>query len=120
MHYAVFEKWLDETMRRGIPENVSALNFNLYEDGEDLWSAELVGTESFDPDDSDWACDEIFDNRETPLSRNEEADWETILSKVQGIVEEYLQKGTYAQQLRQYRGIGVGFVEGDIELVYVK
>lgn len=40
--------------------NNGAVNFNLYENGNNQWSMELVGTSNFDAEYSDWACDEVF------------------------------------------------------------
>ena len=59
--YDTIEKWLDDILQQSIPDDVLALNFNLYDDGDYSWSIELVGTDSFDIDDDDWRCDEVFD-----------------------------------------------------------
>ena len=59
--YAFVENWLDSILEQPIPAEVAALNFNLYEEGGNNWSIELVGTESFDLEDEDWGYDEIFD-----------------------------------------------------------
>ena len=41
-------KWLDQVLEdaleTGIPKEVTAFGFNLYEDGDYDWSMELVGT----------------------------------------------------------------------------
>ena len=37
--------------------------FNIYEDGGNTFSIELIGAGSFDKGNSDWACDEVFTNR---------------------------------------------------------
>lgn len=72
--YHKIETWLNDVLEHKappkIPPVIRAFCFNLYEDSNDGWSMELVGTESFDPDDEDWACDEItdFGTREEPLS----------------------------------------------------
>ena len=78
--YTLVENWLDSILEQSIPTEVVALNFNLYEDGGNNWSIELVGTESFDLEDEDWCCDEIFDfgTRETPLTWKEEKAWNEI------------------------------------------
>lgn len=43
--YTRVENWLDGILVQEIPDAVIALNFNLYEDGGNNWSIELVGTE---------------------------------------------------------------------------
>jgi len=101
-----------------LPNEIIAINFNLYEDGNDNWSLELVGTESFDEDDEDWACDEVFDTRDTPLTWQKKAGWSEILDEMKKVIELYLEKGQYSDVLKSYQGIGVGFVDGNLEIVY--
>ena len=83
--YDSFEKWLDETLAADIPQEAVALNFNIYEDGDNLWSVELVATDRFDPIDPDWACDEVFAARENPFEWEEETPWLDILEEVLNI-----------------------------------
>ena len=68
--YKKIEEWINNVLEQKIPSETVAFCFNLYEDEDDTWSMELVGTERFDIDDSDWACDEVtdFDTRDEPLS----------------------------------------------------
>lgn len=120
--YAFVENWLDSILEQPIPAEVAALNFNLYEEGGNNWSIELVGTESFDLEDEDWGCDEIFDfgTRENPLVWEEEKMWNEILDEMIQIMKRYLQEGKYAGVLKKYRGVGIGFVDGNIEILFVQ
>lgn len=120
--YTVVEKWLDGILEQIIPEEVVALNFNLYEDGDNNWSIELVGTESFDLEDEDWCCDEIFTfgTRETPLTWKEEKMWNEILDEMMQIMKKYLEQGQHASILKKYQGVGIGFVDGDTEILFVR
>lgn len=77
-----------------------------------------LGQQVFDEDDDDWACDEVFSNRETPLVWEENADWETILSKVQEFIRRYLEHGEYSDLMKENQAVAVGFVDGDLEIVY--
>lgn len=94
-------------------EGIAALNFNLYKDfypdKDKSWSMELVGTNSFDADDGDWACDEVydFDTRENPFPWTENTEWDIVLDKIVQILNRYMTKGLYADRLKQYDGIGV-------------
>ena len=117
--YNEFETWLDAALEAEMPENIAAFNFNLYEDGDNLWSIELIGASRFDPEDPDWACDEVFTNREDPLSWSAETDWENVLETMTQYVEKYLIEGKYATLLKEYEAVGIGFVDGDITIVYV-
>ena len=118
--YNEFEAWLDAALEADLPENIAAFNFNLYEDGDNLWSIELIGASRFDPEDPDWACDEVFTNREDPLSWSEEADWEDVQEAMTTCVARYLSEGAYASALKNSEAVGIGFVDGDITIVYVK
>ena len=117
--YNEFAAWLDAALEAEMPENIAAFNFNLYEDDENLWSIELIGASRFDPEDPDWACDEVFTNREEPLSWEEEADWTDVLETMTQCVEKYLIEGAYASTLKNSEAVGIGFVDGDITIVYV-
>ena len=55
-----FFEWLDLILKNELNSEIKAINFNLYEDTDNKWSIELVGTFSFDRDNDDWACDEVF------------------------------------------------------------
>ncbi len=58
--------WLDQVLKKGLPGQAVGILFNLYEDGKDWWFLELAGTGSFDPENPDWGCDEVFATRENP------------------------------------------------------
>ena len=120
--YKNLETWINNILVQDIPGNVVAFCFNLYEDIDNTWSMELVGTESFDEEDSDWACDEVtdFGTRDNPITWHKEATWEEILEEVIGVLKVYLDSGIYANILKDSAGIGVGFVDGDIEILYAK
>lgn len=112
-------KWIDEALDQGIPDGVVALNFNLYDDEDADWSAELIGASSFSMENDDWACDEVtdFGTREEPFSwHDEDKDWEEILQVFKDEVARYLNEGKHAKKLQEYKAIGVGFVDGEIDL----
>lgn len=120
--YALVASWLDDILKQPVPAEVAALNFNLYEDGSNNWSLELVGTGSFDPEDTDWACDEVFDfgTRDEPLTWNEDRAWNEVLDEVAQAIRKYLEQGACAYILNSYQGVGIGFVDGDIEILFSK
>ena len=45
-----FFEWLDLILKNELNSEIKAINFNLYEDTDNKWSIELVGTFSFDRD----------------------------------------------------------------------
>lgn len=117
-----FSKWLDNALLQEIPEEVTAFGFNLYEDEDDHWSVELVGTERFDPEDEEWMCYEItdFGTRESCYTWRESTTWMEIQKKIIAVLTEYLKNGKYADILKSKAGVGIGFVDGDIEIIYQK
>ena len=117
-----FERWLDKVLKKPLPSETVAVNFNLYEleerNGESCWSVELIGAEEFDEEDSDWACDEIFASER--FDWKEAAEWDEVLSKVTEQIRAYLENGKYAERLKAYQAVAVGFVDGDLNIVYQK
>lgn len=114
------EAWINHVLEELLPEEVTAIAFNLYEDGNDQWSIEMVGTTSFDIEDPDWACDEVFDTRDDLQSWVQKADWEEILQETIDKIKKYIETGKYSEKLKAYQGVGVGFVDGDLVIVYQK
>jgi len=118
--YCQIEEWLNDILKQEMPSALIAFNFNVYMDGDDQWSLELVGTKSFDIDGEDWACDEItnFGTRDDPFMWEQDADWVDVLDKVIVTLKKYLKRGAYASVLKASKGVGVGFVDGNIEILY--
>ena len=83
---------------------------------------ELISTRRFALDDPDWPCDEVtdFNTREMPFCWNGPLEWEQALEDIAIVLKKYLQTGKYAQLLKSQDGVGVGFVEGDLEILFHK
>jgi len=119
--YNDFSKWLDKHLIEDLPSDIAAVNFNLYEGSEQTYDVELVGCNTFDENDGDWACDAIFSTSEDlffiPLTEGI-AHWEQALSFITILVEKYLNDGNYSDKLKKYLAVGIGFVDGDINILY--
>ena len=109
--------WIDKILDQEIPNTVVAFCFNLYEDADDYWSVELIGSASFDKDDDDWPCDEVFSTREYPLTWKNKTTLEECLHTIEFHLSEYLQNGKYSKILLSKQGVGYGFVDGDLFLM---
>ena len=120
--YEKLSVWLDGVFDRSIPEEVVSVCFNLYEDGENSWSMEVVGCTSFDSEDPDWACDEVtdLDTRDEPFTWTEEAIWEKVLSDVTKLLYRYIQEGNASGFLNSLDGVAVGFADGDLNILVEK
>ena len=115
-----FFAWFDGILLDEIPDEVVAIHFNLYDDGDDKWSVEFVGAGSFDVEDSDWACDEIVTSRDNPFIINKSANWQEIQQLAEKYISSYMNAGEFSDKLKSYAAVGVGFVDGDISIVYTK
>lgn len=117
--YAMVESWLNTVLSEADFDGVKAVVFNLYEEYEDSWSMECVGCAGFDPEDEDWACDEVtdFGTRENRFIWSNAKDWEEAQKQMTSSVTKYLKHGKYADALTALKGIGIGFVDGDLELI---
>lgn len=116
----VFENWITESLSDEIPSTVKAFSFNLYEP----FGIELIGASSFDLDNSDWACDEVWEPKqrgiEIPTSLNIQS-WEECLEKMKIILSKILEENTHNSRILKSRnGVALGFVDGDLEILFKK
>jgi hypothetical protein len=120
-NYELFSNWLNQVLDRDIAKGIKAFNFNLYEGGEDTYDIQLIGSDEFDEDDPDWACTDYFTSDEDicHIERIEEIQhWEQGLTHITMLVERYLKEGKNAIILKNASAIGIGFVDGDIDILY--
>jgi shikimate kinase len=128
--YKEFHNWLDNVLSEDMPEEVVGFAINLYESDE-CYEAELVGTPTFDSEDEDWACDDIFMSSrfefpdEIILEDWEPSDelptgWEAAQAKIVDSLTGYISNPSDgAEKLKTAKGIGVGFVDGNLTLIDV-
>jgi len=119
--YDYFSKWVDKHLCNDLPDSVIAINFNLYEGSENTYDIQIVGCDRFDEDDEDWACDEVFTTGEDVffIKRTDDiAEWKQGLSAMTALVNRYLSDGKYADKLKSYTAVGIGFVDGDSYVLY--
>ncbi|MCT4618778.1 MAG: hypothetical protein N4A62_05255 [Marinisporobacter sp.] len=117
-----FSEWLNQYLVLELPKEIKAFNFNLYEEEEE-YHVQLIGSETLPEEDDDWACDEIFTTGENIfIIANEQTGdtWEEGLRFIIELVKKYLVHGKFTEKLKSVGVVGVGFVDGDIEIVYQK
>lgn len=120
-----FESWLNESLAQEIPSSVNAFSFNLYEPAfvdNVKFGIELIGAEAFDEDDPDWACEEIWEPKtrgiDIPISYSGDT-WEACLEKLKTLVTKHLGTDSpFIQVLKSKQGVGIGFVDGDLEIIW--
>lgn len=131
--YEHFAAWLDALLENNtMPDDTRAFNFNLYEDrlekepDKKLWSTQLIAANRFDPDDEDgeWACYEAWSSEEDlfclDFSDEENADWKRVQEVFTELCAEYLENGRYKNILLSSEGVGIGFVDGDLDIIFQK
>ncbi len=121
--YNEFAKWLDNVLSKKMPKDIIAFNFNLYE-GEGTFHVQLIGSSSFSEEiESDWACDEVFSTEENIFIIDRKfagLKWEEGLSFSKEMVINYLENGKYSNILKAKEAVAIGFVDGDIDVLYKK
>ncbi len=125
--YEEFAAWLDALLENNdMPENTAAFCFNLYEesDEEHLYAVQLIASGSFDPADidGDWACDEVWSSEEDVFTVDTSDEDDVGSAHAQELfremIEEYLSGGKYRDILKNSKGAAVGFVDGELSLLF--
>jgi hypothetical protein len=116
-----FEQWMDGVLWAPLPEGILAFNINMYElDG--AHGLELVGCPTYDPADPDWASDEIFMSDEPRFELSHDVvgkKWEQGLDAAMQMLKSYLNgESDGAKRLRESKAVTVGFVDGDLQLIW--
>ena len=110
-----FYSWVNENLSNA---NAYAYCFNLLENCG-VYSIELVGTNSFDLEDEDWACDESFEAKPRAIEIGDGFDsWDACLWSMYDFLESYIGSNEIgANILNKSKGVGVGFVDGNLEIL---
>lgn len=116
-----FDHWLTKSLNEPIPPEVKAFSFNLFEPASGGFGIEIIGAPDFDEDDPDWACNEIWAPKQRQLEipiKYSGSKWRECLAKMTEAVCQYLEKGDKRAVLTNSIGIGIGFVDGDLNIVW--
>lgn len=114
--------WLSRIVRSERPSSsVIAYNIGLFKT-VDGYSAYVIGSEKYDDEDSDWACEEAFVPTDKylmlPSSQFELGDWETAMREIVKAVKSVLGKPDMQSSFFvKAQALTVGFDSGDLERV---
>jgi hypothetical protein len=107
-----------------VPDEVQAFSFNLFEVPQTAgakFGIELIGAGAFDAEDADWACDEIWESKPRqlviPISFSS-TDWRKCLTSVRGLVDTVLSSQKESAVLKSRQAVAIGFVDGDLEVIW--
>ena len=95
---STFNVWLDGALSEPVSPDVIAFCFNLAEP----WCIEVVGSDRFSEEDSDWACEETFrpDVEDLDLPESEVgSDWEAVVAAATGIISAYIDRPSAGSEL---------------------
>ncbi len=110
-----FLAWLDGQLNEDIPARIIAFNINIY---ESPFIIEIVGSNEFDPENEDWACNENWVPRQRKISVSGSlfgATWENAQANLIAMAKQYLHSGSKnATKLKSARAFAIGFVDGNL------
>lgn len=112
--------WIRDSLNQNIPKSVKALNFNLSELGFGFKSFEvdLIGSSYFDKNDEDWACDEVWSSPKKSLIMPDDfaSNWQDCLIKTKELLTHFIKIVDIDKD--HVVAVGIGFVDGEINIVY--
>jgi hypothetical protein len=115
-----FFSWIDSVLSGPIPKSTSAFHFNLYE-GIDSIHVQLIGTESFEHVSDYSPGGETFSTGENifevPL-QYAGPQWPQWLEYMKQLALAYIESGARSPVLRNSLGVGIGFVDGDMYVLW--
>ena len=124
---STFREWLRDATALGVPAEVVAFAFNLFEQTTEdpRFGVEFVGTDRFELDDPDWACSEVWEpsgGRSLNIPRVfSGADWATCLARMIELVKGVVVDGDeLGAMLRSATGVAVGFVDGELVVTHAR
>jgi hypothetical protein len=86
------------------------------------FGVEIIGAGEFDANDPDWVCDEVWEPEQRKLNIPIEYSgnsWEMCLERITKLVTDTLKENlNLATKLKESMGVGVGFVDGDLIIVW--
>lgn len=119
----LFAGWVDGVLSAELPKGIAAFHFNLY-DGPETHDVEIVGCPTYEPHDSDWACDDIFNSGGPRFGLPHltvGSHWEQGLDAAIGLLKAYVASDAAgAGRMRDSQAVSVGFVDGELHLVWAR
>ncbi|MBA3037823.1 MAG: hypothetical protein FP814_15195 [Desulfobacterium sp.] len=112
--------WIDSVLGKNNFSSIRSVNFNLYE-GEGTFHLQIIGSNRTPEEDEEWYCDEDFTTGENVFIINRKVTgekWEEGLNYFKNVLKEYIEKGKFNKVLKNMKAVGIGFVDGDDEIIY--
>ena len=112
--------WIESNIEEARPSKFEGLVFNLIEN-QGAYHIEFVCTDAFDMDDPDWACEEAFAPNIRSIKIPQDIHGDTYDQCI-GYTADLLDELSSESQIigdffNQLRGVGLGFVDGDLRIL---
>ena len=115
------KQFILEVENSRLSSKVKGITFNLIENSG-IYRMEIVGTDDFNIDDPDWACEEIISssNRSIGIPPEVHSDsWEVCLGYASILIEELMSESVlFRNYIEKIDGVGIGFVDGDLKILH--
>lgn len=102
-----------------VPDGIEALNIGMFESDEGYYSLYMTGSEAYDEEDDDWACDQDYVPEEEYLPMQdckvEETGWEEFQNQVIEAVSAYIDEHPESKMFD--RIVTAGFDDGGLERI---
>ncbi|MFN2393998.1 MAG: hypothetical protein ABR566_18815, partial [Pyrinomonadaceae bacterium] len=83
-----------------------------------------IDANAFDLENEDWACEEIWEpqSRQLSIPLNYSGDsWQECLETMKNLTIRFLNSDSNAaKKLKSKEGVGIGFVDGNLEIIWRK
>ena len=108
-----FQSWIESITER---PSLEAINIGLFQ-SQDSFTAYLIGSNEYDPNNDDWACNEDFIPSNKYLVLNVDlTEWHSVQQLVVESVQQIINSGQQTI-LNCAPNVTVGFDDGDLEKV---
>lgn len=113
-----FFDWIDAQLAEKIPNQIVAFNINIY---DSPFKIDIVGSNEFDIDDEDWACNEdwVPQNRLIFVSDSIFGDsWIQAQENLLQMAKKYINSNsTNSHKLTNAKAFTIGFVDGNLDYI---
>lgn len=118
--YSSFKEWLDNLLENNdMPTDTKAFNFNLYDEGDEVFGVQLIASDRFNLADDEWACYEVWSSEEdiffVDVSDEDDKSPETFQKFVSDMVIDYIAKSDILSSVP----VGIGFVDGELNIIFI-
>lgn len=118
------KSWLETVLSQDVPDAVAAFSFNLFVlRPREEYGLELIGAGEFSPDDSDWACREIWAASprtiSIPRSFNCGGCYDCLHLLKQLLADFLRESSAAAARLKESRAVAVSFANRDLVVIWL-